>query len=71
MCIQQHVLLNCPLYEDLQQTMFNQAFNINSGFYSLSDEEKLIFLFTSKDMIKTVAKTCKDILDRRRRFLYK
>ena len=68
---EQHVLLNCPLYEDLQQTMFNQAFNINSGFYSLSDEEKLIFLFTSKDMIKTVAKTCKDILDRRRRFLYK
>ena len=55
---EQHVLLKCPLYEDLQQTMFNQAFNINTGFYSLSDEEKLIFLFTSKDMIKTVAKTC-------------
>ena len=68
---EQYVLLKCPLYEDLQQTIFNQTFNINTGFYSLSDEEKLIFLFTSKDMIKTVAKTCKDVLDRRRRFLYK
>ena len=29
---EQHVLLKCPLYEDLQQTMFNQAFNINTGF---------------------------------------
>ena len=55
--------------------MYSQAFDINPDFYSLTDEEKNIlkFLFFAKDMIKTVAKTCtsKDILDRRRRFLYK
>ena len=68
---EQHVVLKCPLYEDLQLEMYSQAFDINPGFYSLTDEEKIIFLFSSKDMIKTVAKTCKDILDRRRRFLYK
>ena len=67
---EQHVLLNCPLYEDLHHELFNRAFELNSEFYSLNDNEKLIFLFTTSNMIKTVAKTCKDILDRRRRFLY-
>ena len=66
-----HVLLKCPLYEDLQHEMYSHAFNINPGFYYLSGEEKIRFLFSSKEMIKTVAKTCKDSLDRRRRFLYK
>ena len=65
-----NVLPNCPLYEDLQLEMYSHAFNINPGFYYLSDEEKIRFLFSSNEMIKTVAKTCKDILDRRRRFLY-
>ena len=68
---EQHVLLNCPLYEDLHHELFNRAFELNSEFYSLNDNEKLIFLFTTSNMIKTVAKTCKDILDRRGRFLYK
>ena len=68
---EQHVLLNCPLYEDLREFVYNEAFSINSSFYSLSDEGKLKFLFTSNYLIKTVAKTCKDILDRRRRFLYR
>ena len=68
---EQHVLLKCPLYEDLREFVYNEAFSINSSFYSLSDEGKLKFLFTSNYLIKTVAKTCKDILDRRRRFLYR
>ena len=66
-----HVLLKCPLYEDLQLDFFSHAFNINPGFYVLSDEEKISFLFSSKEMVKAVAKTCKDVLERRRRFLYK
>ena len=65
-----HVLRKCPLYEDLQHEMYSHAFNINPGFYYLSGEEKIRFLFSSKEMIKTVAKSCKDSLDRRRRFLY-
>ena len=66
-----HVLLNCPLYEDVQLEMYSHAFNINPVFYYVSDEEKIRFLFSSNKMIKTVAKTCKDILDRRKCFLYK
>ena len=67
---EQHVLLNCPLFKDLHHELFNQAFELNSEFYSLNDDKKLIFLFTISNMIKTVAKACKDILDRRRRLLY-
>ena len=67
---EQHVLLYCPLFKDLHHELFNQAFELNSEFYSLNDDKKLIFLFTTSNMIKTVAKTCKDSLDRRRRFLY-
>ena len=55
---EQHVLLKCPLYEDLREFVYNEAFSINSSFYSLSDEGKLKFLFTSNYLIKTVAKTC-------------
>ena len=64
-----HVLLNCLLYEDLQLHMYNQAF-VKPASYSLSDEEKIINLFSSKDMVKSVTKTCKDILDRGRRVFY-
>ena len=67
----QSVLLKCSLYEDLREIVYNEAFSINSSFYSLSEEGKITFMFTSNYMIKIVAKTCKDILDRRRSFLYK
>ena len=62
------MFLNCPHYEDLHHELFNQAFELNSEFYSLNDDEKLIFLLITSNMIKIVTKTCKDILDRRRRF---
>ena len=52
---EQHVLLKCPLYEDLQFEMYGQVFK-NLGFYSSTEEETIIFLYSSKDMIKTVAK---------------
>ena len=36
----------------------------------LNNDEKIVFLFSSVDVVKTVAKTCTSILDGRRRFLY-
>ena len=45
------MLLNCPLYEDLHHELFNQAFELNSGFYSVNDDENLIFLLTTSNMI--------------------
>ena len=31
--VEPHVLLKCPLYEDLQLEMYSKAFDINPGFY--------------------------------------
>ena len=59
-----------PLYEDLQYEMFSEASHVNQQFNILNDDEKIAFLFSSANMVKTVAKTCKGILDRRKRFLY-
>ena len=59
------------IIEDLQHEMYSQVFELENSFYSFNDDEKLVFLFTSYNMIKTVAKTCKDILDRWVCFLYK
>ena len=66
-----HVLLHCPLYEDLQHEMFHEALQFYPQFNVLNDDEKIVILFSDVNLVKTVAKTCKSILDRRRRFLYK
>ena len=50
------MLLNCPLYEDLQHEMYSQAFELENEFYSFNDDEKLVFLFTLHNMINTVVK---------------
>lgn len=68
---EKHVLLSCPLYDDLQQEMFCAISEFNPNFNMLNVDEKIVYMFSSNNVIKTVAKTCKDILDRRRRFLYK
>ena len=65
------ILLHCPLYEDLQYEMFYEASQVNPQFDLLNDDEKIVYLFSSTNIIKIVAKTCKDILDRRRDFLYR
>ena len=68
---ERRVLLHCPLYEDLQHEIYSQAFKLEKELYSFNDDKKRVFSFTSHNIIKTVAKACKDILDRRRRVLYK
>ena len=68
---EKHVLLHCPLYEDLQYEMFYEASQVNPQFDILNDDEKIVYLFSSTNIVKILAKTCKNILDRRRRFLYR
>ena len=67
---ERHVLFHCPLYDDLQHEMCSVASQVNPQFNKLNDDEKILFLFSSKNMVKTVAKTRTCILDRRIRFLY-
>ena len=65
---EKHVLLHCPLYEDLQYEMFYEASQVNPQFDILNDDEKIVYLFSSTNIVKILAKTCKNILDRRRHF---
>ena len=35
-----HVLIHCHLYEDLRETLFNEALECEPHFHSMSDEQK-------------------------------
>ena len=60
---EKHVSLHCPLYEDLQDEMFCEASQVSPYFDILNDDEKFVYLFSSTNIVKSVAKTCKDILE--------
>ena len=66
------MLLNCPLYDDLRQAMVDNILMHYGHFNTLDELEKLAVILGSDNynVIKTCAKTCRDILDRRRGFLY-
>ena len=67
---EKHVLLDCPLYADLRESLFNEAKRSNVHFIILSDDDKFIYLFKSTECYDMVAKTCFNILSRRNSFLY-
>ena len=64
-------ILDCRMYEDLRADLFFRASNIESCFNSLSTEHKTVFLFSNQSMIRIVAKTCCDILQRRAFYMCK
>lgn len=66
-----HVILYCPIYNDIRQVLFAKAYACNFNFYSLSDYDKYCFLFSNPDMIRSCAKTCFSILQRRQFLLCK
>jgi ssDNA-specific exonuclease RecJ len=65
---EKHVLLDCPLYADLRESLFNEVKRSNVHFIILSDDDKFIYLFKSTECYDTVAKTCFNILSRRNSF---
>ena len=66
-----HVVLFCSAYEDLRNNLVSKAVSVLSNFSELSAKEKMKFLFTNPDMIRTCAKTCFKILQQRSFLLYK
>ena len=68
-----HVLLKCPLYSDLRQNMFSDILRSYANFSTLDEQAKFKVILYSEhsDVIRICAKTCFDILDRRRTFLYR
>lgn len=65
-----HVILRCPLYNNFRDELFNVAVTFKDNFLSLTDSQKLVFLFSNFNMIRICAKTCDLILKERRNFIY-
>lgn len=61
-----HILLKCSYYNDLRDDLFDKATEIDSLFNQKEDTDKFVFLMSNYMVISYTAKTCKQILDRRR-----
>ena len=68
-----HVITQCKTYENIRDSLFQKACVIYPDFNILTDEEKMVFLFSTcnQSMIRECAKTCWLILQRRSALLYK
>ena len=60
-----HLLLECPLYNEIRSELIQYAQIANVNFNSLKELDKFVFLFNSPDMIHSCAKACFLILQRR------
>jgi hypothetical protein len=65
-----HVLLKCPLYADLQTSLIDAFTRDVLAFSQLADDRKLAEILAGNILIHETAKTCSQILDRRRSHLY-
>ena len=70
-CIEdeEHVLIVCPIYEDLRMSLVSDAMLVNPAFCGYSDMQKLCFLLSNSRMVRLSSKVCTPLLERRRNFL--
>ena len=70
---EEHVFMDCRLYQDLREVLFSKITNYIPDFLSKTNQEKLICIFSSDiiPVIRISAKISNDILNTRRSFLYK
>ena len=70
---EEHILLNCPLYHDLRANMFLLLVEEFPDIERSTDRDKLVSILNCKlnKSIRTCAKTCFEILRKRRDLLYK
>ena len=69
---EEHVLLVCPLYDDLRHMLLSSIYEDFPYFDTLSNDQKLSVILScdSVEILRLSAKTCYDILMRRRLLLY-
>ena len=64
-----HALFDCHLYNEIRLELFQYAQYVNNHFNSLTKLDKFVFLFCSPKMVRSCAKACFLILQRRAAFL--
>ena len=65
-----HVVTTCPLYNDLRAELYEHCVAENSDFLLMSCVDKMCFILSSKNIVRTSARILCDILLRRRNLLY-
>ena len=67
-----HVILECPLYNDVRLRLFEQIAAIKNGILCISKDEQLKMILACQDdiLVKECAKACNSILSLRRLHLY-
>lgn len=68
---EEHVLMICPIYEDLRFILLCEARMINPDFESYSHLQKMCFLLSDSRMVRSSARVCTLILERRGNLLRK
>ena len=65
-----HVIMYCDKYNDIRNDIFTKASEVDTLFNSKNDTDKFVFIFSNELLIRTIAKSCHIILNRRRGLLY-
>ncbi len=65
-----HVMIVCPLYNDIRATLYESALLINNDFNTYSNMDKFVFLMDNEGIIRNSAKASHSILHGRRRYVY-
>ena len=66
-----HVLIDCVIYTDLRSELFVKAEETKPDFAELVKSDQLSYLLTNPSLVRYCAKTCFNILKRRRYYLSK
>ena len=67
---EEHVVLECPLYNDIRQELFSTVDMPSNSFDVLSNHDKVCLLLSDSSVINYSAKACHEILLERRKLLY-
>ena len=68
-----HVLIQCPLYQDIRQDFYHSLKEYGTDynvFHTMNDNDKLCFMLSNSKCAKLVARTCFNILERRKVLTY-
>ena len=66
-----HTLIRCDLFSDIRHDLFVKCEELNCFFPFMCDTEKLNFVLSNEDIVIYTARACKEILRRRKHFIYK
>ena len=65
-----HVILHCPVYNDLRDVLFQHVNNVLQIFNQSNDTEKLNVILSHPELVRPAAKFCDQVLSRRKFLLY-